>query len=368
MIAPPSLQSDILFQPLQLGELALTNRIIMSPMTRTRAGENDIATDLMVEYYRQRASAGLIVTEGVYPSRVGKGYWRMPGIADAAQIASWRKVADAVHAEGGKIVMQLMHCGRVVVLANRLFAAEVIAPSAVPCPQPVPGPDGVPAATAMPRAIAPDEIPALYEEFAQAARNARAAGIDGVELHAASGYLVHQFLDTASTQRSDAYGGSGEDRCRFAIGVLQAMADAIGAGRVGLRISPGNTFNGMAADEPEANFAPLLQAAEGMKLAYVHIMNMNLPEFDVLEMVRKYWSGPVLDNNGLTGASARELLQQGRAQGASFGRAFISNPDLPARLAQNAPLAPVQAASIYVGEERGYTDYPPLVASTTGAG
>ena len=230
--------SDPLFKPLQAGELQLRNRIIMSPMTRTRAGAGDVPTDLMVEYYRQRASAGLIVTEGTSPSPEAKGYWRMPGIWSEAQTAGWKKVADAVHAEGGRIVMQLMHCGRVVVPENRLYEADVIAPSALPCPDPVMGPEGKPLPCAMPRALRSDEMPRIAAEYAQAARSARAAGIDGVELHCASGYLINQFLNPHSNQRSDEYGGSAQNRARLPLMVLQAMADAIGAGRVGVRIAP----------------------------------------------------------------------------------------------------------------------------------
>ena len=195
--------TDPLFQAITLGELQLPNRIIMSPMTRTRAGAGDVPTDLMALYYRQRASAGLIVTEGTSPSAEAKGYWRMPGIWNEAQIAGWKKVADAVHQAGGRIVMQLMHCGRVIVPQNRLYEADVIAPSAIPCPDPVAGPDGQPLPCAMPRALRADEMPRIAAEYAQAARNARAAGIDGVELHCASGYLINQFLNPNSNQRTD---------------------------------------------------------------------------------------------------------------------------------------------------------------------
>jgi N-ethylmaleimide reductase len=207
--------TDNLFQPTSFGAIAVSNRMIMAPMTRDRAGPDDVPSDLMVEYYRQRATAGMIVTEGVQPSAVGKGYWRTPGIYSEAQIEGWAKIAEAVHVEGGKIVMQLMHCGRVVVSENRGYDSDVIAPSAIACTDKVPGPDGVPAATAMPRALAADELPALCDEFVQAAKNARAAGIDGVELHCASGYLINQFLNPASNQREVQWGGVVENRIRF---------------------------------------------------------------------------------------------------------------------------------------------------------
>ena len=352
--------SHSLFSPITLGDLALANRVVMAPMTRDRAGPGDVPTGLMVEYYRQRASAGLIITEGAQPSPAGKGYWRTPGIHSEAQIEGWRKVADAVHAEGGRIVMQIMHCGRVVVPANRGYEAEVIAPSALPCPDKVPGPDGVPADCAVPRAIATDEIPALVKEFAQAARNARAAGIDGVELHCASGYLVNQFLNPVSNHRSDAYGGPAENRIRFPLEVLTAMADAIGPGRVGFRIAPGNPYNGMDTRDPAATFVPFVKAADGLGLAYVHAIDMGLPDLDTLAMLRANWTGAIITNNMLTAETAQAVLDQGRAEAVSFGRPFIANPDLVARMQTGAPLAKPDYSLLYTGEERGYTDYPAI--------
>lgn len=347
-----------LFTPTALGEIALANRVVMAPMTRDRAGPGDVPADLMVEYYAQRASAGLIVTEGVQPSAVGKGYWRTPGIHSEEQIAGWRKVADAVHARGGRIVMQLMHCGRVVVAANRGFDADVIAPSAVPCPTQVPGPDGVPADCAAPRAITVDEIPALVADYAQAARNAVAAGMDGVELHCASGYLINQFLNPASNHRTDEYGGPVENRIRFPIAVLQAMADAIGPGRVGFRISPGNPYNGMDPSDPEATFGPFVKAANALGLAYLHVVDMGLADCDTLDLLRSSFGGPIIANNNLKAESAAALLDTGRAEAVSFGRAFIANPDLVERIRGGAPLAKPDYSLLYTGEERGYTDYP----------
>jgi len=352
--------TELLFAPAQLGDIQLANRIVMAPMTRDRAGPGDVPTPLMVEYYAQRASAGLIVTEGVQPSPAGKGYWRTPGIHSAAQIAGWRAVADAVHARGGRIVMQLMHCGRVVVPANRGYEADIVAPSAIPCPAKVPGPDGVPVACAMPRALDAGDIPAIVTEYAAAARNAVAAGMDGVELHGASGYLVNQFLNPASNRRTDAYGGAPENRIRFALEVLAAMADAIGAGRVGFRIAPGNGYNGMDPADPAATFAPLLAAAAGLGLAYVHVIDSEVPGFDPLALARSTFGGPVIANNNLDAARGAALLAAGRAEAVSFGRAFIANPDLVARIAAGAPLAKPDYAHVYTGEARGYTDYPAL--------
>ena len=352
--------SDSLFSPVALGAIELANRIVMAPMTRDRAGPGDVPTPLMVEYYAQRASAGLIVTEGVQPSAVGKGYWRTPGIHSAEQIEGWRAVADAVHARGGRIVMQLMHCGRVVVPANRGFDADVIAPSAIPCPAPVPGPDGVPVPTAMPREITVQEMPALLEEYAQAARNAIAAGLDGVELHCASGYLINQFLNPASNQRTDVYGGSAENRIRFPLEVLRALANAIGADRVGFRISPGNPYNGMDPTDPAATFGPFVKAADALGLAFCHVVDMGLPDLDTLALLRANFSGPIITNNNLKADSARALLDAGKAEAVSFGRAFIANPDLVERIAAGAPLAKPDFSLLYTGEERGFTDYPAL--------
>lgn len=346
-----------LFDPITLGAMELPNRIVMSPMTRDRAGNNDVPTPLMAEYYRQRASAGLIVTEGTQPSPAGKGYWRTPGIHSQAQIDGWARVAEVVHAEGGRIVMQLMHCGRVVVVANRGFEADVVAPTALPCPDKVPGPDGVPAETAMPRALDADELPALAAEFAQAARNARAAGIDGVELHSASGYLINQFLNPASNQRKDDHGGSAENRARFPAMVVGALADAIGAERVGLRISPGNPYNGMDPTNPGPTFAALLAAIAPLNLAYLHVLNLKLPDFDTLDFVRDHWHAPVIVNNMLTFETGQRLVESGQAEAVSFGRAFIANPDLVARFKAQAPLAKPDFSFLYSGEERGYTDY-----------
>lgn len=352
--------SDSLFSPVTLGEIELANRIVMAPMTRDRAGPGDAPGDMMVEYYAQRASAGMIVTEGVQPSPEGKGYWRTPGIHSAEQIRGWRKVADAVHARGGRIVMQLMHCGRVVVPANRGFEADVIAPSALPCPVQVPGPDGTPMDTASPRAIATAEIPALLEEYAQAARNAVAAGMDGVELHCASGYLINQFLNPASNQRDDELGGSVENRIRFPIMVLEALAGAIGAGRVGFRISPGNPYNGMDPADPAATFGPFVKAADALGLAFLHVVDMGLPDLDTLALLRANFSGPIIANNNLKADSARALLDGGQAEAVSFGRAFIANPDLVERIKAGAALAKPDFNLLYTGEERGYTDYPAL--------
>lgn len=352
--------SDI-FSPVRLGDLELANRVVMAPMTRDRAGAQDEPTDLMVEYYRQRASAGLIVTEGTQPSPAGKGYWRTPGIHSEVQISGWARVAQAVHGAGGRIVMQLMHVGRAAVRANKAPDAQTVAPSAIPCPDPIPGPDGVPVPTEMPRALAGAEIPGVIAEYVTAARNARVAGLDGVELHCASGYLPMQFLSSNSNQRTDAYGGTAENRVRFVVETLAALAAAIGPGRVGLRICPGVPFNGMADVDPAETYATLLRAIDGFGLAYCHLIHIPNRGFDALELVRENWSGPVIENCGLTLEKGQDLLAAGKAEALSFGYAYIANPDLVERFRRGLPLAKADRDTFYTGhgdDARGYTDYP----------
>ena len=356
-----------IFSPVRLGELDLANRVVMAPMTRDRAGPGDVPTRVMAEYYRQRAGAGLIVTEGTQPSPAGKGYWRTPGIHSEAQVAGWQAVADAVHADGGRMVMQLMHCGRASVRANKDPGAETVAPSALQCPDPIPGPDGVPQTTDMPRALETAEIAGVIAEYAAAARNARRAGIDGVELHCASGYLPMQFLSSNSNRRSDRYGGSVENRVRFAAETLAALAEAIGPGRVGFRICPGVALNGMADADPAETHATLLRAVDGLGLAYVHLIHLPNPGFDSLELARANWSGPVIENCGLTLDKATEILAAGNVEAVSFGFGFIANPDLVDRFRSGAALAKPDKATFYTGhgdDRRGYTDYPRADATT----
>jgi N-ethylmaleimide reductase len=354
--------SDI-FSPLRLGDIELANRIVMAPMTRDRAGPGDVPTDIMVDYYRQRAGAGLIVTEGTQPSPAGKGYWRTPGIHSEAQVEGWRKVADAVHGKGGKIVLQIMHVGRAAVRANKDPGAETVGPSAIRCPDKIPGPAGVPVETDMPRALETDEIRDVIAEYVAAARNAIRAGMDGVELHCASGYLPMQFLSSNTNQRTDRYGGPAGNRVRFVIETLQALADAVGPGRVGFRICPGVKFNGMDDANPHETYATLLKAVDGMGLAYVHLIHVPLEGQDALDLVRSNWSGPVIENAGLTLEKARAVLAEGKAEAVSFGYAFIANPDLVERFRTGAPLAKANRANFYTGEgddRLGYTDYPAL--------
>lgn len=347
-----------LFDPITLGAISLRNRIVMAPMTRSRAGEGDAPTALNVEYYRQRAGAGLIVTEGAQPSKNGKGYCRTPGIYTQQQIAGWKQVTDAVHAEGGSIVLQVMHCGRIGSHHNKDADAETVAPSAIRAKGQI-YTDAVGMADFdQPRALTTAEIPGVIEEYRQAALNAREAGFDGVELHVTSGYLPAQFLSTGTNQRTDGYGGSLNNRLRFVIETLEAMTGAVGADRVGFRICPGNPFNDLHDDNPQETFTALLQAASPMNLAYLHAIRSPLKTLDVFAMARAHFRGSLIVNDSFTAATGNAALADGTGDAVSFGRPFIANPDLVERFRRNLPLADFDLKSLYTPGPVGYTDYP----------
>ncbi|MFN8628043.1 MAG: alkene reductase [Candidatus Binatia bacterium] len=349
-----------LFDSVTLGDLQLGNRIVMAPMTRSRAGEGDAPDDLNVEYYRQRATAGLIVSEGTYPSKNGKGYCRTPGICTPAQIHGWRNVADAVHAAGGRIVLQIMHCGRIGSRYNKEPDAETIAPSAVRAVGQI-YTDAVGMADfEEPRALRLDEIPATIEEFRQATANASAAGMDGVELHCASGYLPMEFLSTGTNRRTDAYGGSVHNRIRFVVETLQAMIGVCGPGRIGMRICPGNPFNDLHDDDPVETYSALLDAIRPMRLAYLHVIRSPRSEIDAFGLARRHSDGPLVLNDSFDLATAAQAVSAGQAAAISFGRYFISNPDLVRRFREGAALAPMNNRTLYTPGAVGYTDYPAL--------
>jgi len=350
-----------LFDRYQLGDIELANRIVMAPMTRSRAGAGDVPTDLHVEYYRQRATAGLIVTEGTQPSANGKGYCRTPGIHSAEQIAAWQPVTDAVHAEGGRIFLQVMHVGRVASALNKDSQAETVAPSVVRAAGQIYTDQQGMVELDEPRALTTEEIPALIEEFRQATANAYAAGFDGVELHCASGYLPMQFLSTGTNQRSDAYGGSVEHRIRFVVEVLEAMASVDGSKRVGIRICPGNNFNDLQDDDPVATYSALLQAIDPLGLAYLHIIRSPRRSLDAFELGRNHFSGPLILNDSFDRDSAAQTVAAGEADLVSFGRFYISNPDLVRRFREGAPLNDFDNATLYTEGPQGLIDYPSLV-------
>lgn len=347
-----------LFTPVRLGALNLRNAIVMSPMTRSRAGAQDEPTDLHVEYYRQRAGAGLIVTEGVQPSPDGKGYCRTPGIYSPAQIKGWRRVAEAVHAEGGLVVMQLMHCGRVASRLNKPDGSDIVAPSAVTAKAEIYAEGHGLVPVDPPRALSTDEVVQVVQDYRQAALNARAAGMDGVELHCSSGYLPMQFLSSNTNLRDDRYGGSAENRIRFVMECLTAMGEAIGFDRVGLRVCPGFGYNDIDDADPAETYGLLFDRASALGLAYLHLVRRSFPKVDNFALTRAHWRGPLILNNELDGASAAQALRDGLADAVSFGRPFIGNPDLVERLRRGLPLSGYDQGRVYTPGPQGYIDYP----------
>ncbi|MEU3460193.1 alkene reductase [Streptomyces sp. NPDC006733] len=348
------------FDPIDLAGLRLPNRIVMAPMTRSRA-YGTIPTPAMAEYYAQRASAGLIITEGVQPSAVGQGYPDTPGLHSAEQIAGWRTVTDAVHAAGGRIFAQLMHAGRI-------GHPDLLPDGLVPVgASPVAAAGQVylhegPKAFIAPRELEEAEILATVADFATAARNAIEAGFDGVEIHGANGYLVHQFLAPNTNHRTDGWGGGAEERIRFAVEVTRAVVEAVGADRTGLRISPGNPYNDIAEPDPEAVYSALVRAVEPLGLAYLHLVEG--ADRDLTLRLRKQYAGTLVLNvwseRRPTPPEAVALIEDGTADLLSYGALFLANPDLPRRLAAGGPFNAPDSATFFGGDERGFTDYPAL--------
>ncbi|MGW8888952.1 alkene reductase [Streptomyces sp. NPDC055749] len=351
------------FDPIDLAGTQLANRIAMAPMTRSRAGEGGTATDLTVEYYTQRASAGLIITEGIQPSPVGQGYPFTPGLHNAEQVASWRKVTESVHAAGGRIFAQLMHSGRIghpVLLPDGLVP---VGPSPVAAVGQVYTHVG-PKDFVEPRELTDAEIRETIADFAAAARNAVEAGFDGVELHGANGYLIHQFLAPGTNLREDEWGGSDEARIRFAVEVVKAVVAEIGAERTALRISPSNPYNGIEEPAPDAVYTALVREIEPLGLAYLHV----LEGVDIRELtlaLRKQFTGTFVLNaltEGPTGPDDHTVIDDGIADVISYGALFLANPDLPARLKAGGPFNTPDASTFFGGDAKGYTDYAALDA------
>ncbi len=353
-----------LFEPLTVKSWTLANRLVMAPLTRNRA-EGTVPGDLQAEYYSQRAGAGLIITEGSQPSARGQGYPHTPGFHSPEQLAGWTKVADAVHAKGGLIVAQLMHAGRIAHPDNT-GGEEIVAPSAIAAPGEMftgTGPKPHP----VPRALETDEIPDAVQEFVTAARNAIEAGLDGVEIHAANGYLIHQFLAPGSNQRTDQYGGSPANRARFAVEVTRAVVEAVGADKVGIRISPAHNIQGATEEDAadvEATYTGLVQEIAPLGLAYLSILAD--PRQDLVQSLRKEFGGVVIANDGFgtitTKADAQAILDEDLADAVAVGRLYLANPDLPTRWATGAELNEPDSATFYGGGAEGYTDYPALSA------
>ena len=352
-----------LFSPYKLGNLELPNRMVMAPLTRNRAGEGNVPGTLNVTYYVQRASAGLIIAEATQVSPQGLGYPSTPGIHSPEQVAGWKQVTDAVHQHGGRIFLQLWHVGRISHPDLQPDGVLPVAPSAI-------APKGQ-AATyegmkpfVTPRALETSEIPEIVEQYRQGAENALAAGFDGVEIHAANGYLLDQFLRDGTNQRTDEYGGSLENRTRLLLEVTEAVTGVWGAERVGVRLSPSGTFNDMHDSDPLATFGYAAEALNRFGLAYLHIVEVN--EADLrhggtevpTRHLRDHFTGTLMVNGGYDRDRGNAVLAKGEADLVSFGTLFLANPDLPQRFALNVPLNQPDIASFYGGSEKGYTDYP----------
>ena len=348
---------DALFTPVRLGDIELQNRIVMAPMTRSRANADDTVSALHVEYYGQRATAGLIISEGIHPSPTGKGYTLSPGLYSDEQQALWRDVTDAVHAQNGRIVCQIMHCGRVGHPDNKAPGTEMIGPSAVACQAEIYTPRGM-QPMPVPRAIDRSEIAGIIEEYCQAARRAIAAGFDGIELHCTSGYLPAQFLSTGTNRRTDDYGGSLENRLRFVLELTQALCAAVGSGRVGLRACPGNPFNDLHDDDARETFAALFTALAPMGLAYLHVIRMASTGIDNVALAQECFKGALIVNDSYSAEEADQLLAANGAAAVSFGRPFVANPDFVARVASGEALSRMDGKTLYTLGAKGYTDYP----------
>ena len=352
-----------LFAPFKLGRITLTNRVVMAPMTRNRSPNNVPNADV-VTYYAQRATAGLIITEGVSPSPNGVGYARIPGFYSAEQVAAWRPVAAAIHAQGGHAFVQLMHTGRASHQDNLPAGAKVVAPSAIALADPIHVDATGPVPPTPPVALTDAEVLATIEEYAQAAANAVEAGFDGVELHGANGYLIEQFLGSATNHRTDKWGGSVENRIRFAVEVAKAAIARIGADRVGIRLSPYGVFNGQVPDaETDALYTQLATELSGLGLAYIHIVDhsaMGAPPVSATlkAAIRAAFKGPYILSGGYTDAAkAQADIDAGLGDLVAYGRPFLANPTLVAKLAAGAELAQPNYGLLYTPGPEGYIDY-----------
>jgi N-ethylmaleimide reductase len=362
------MSDDILFTPIRAGALALPNRVLMAPMTRNRAGQGHVPTPVMAEYYRQRATAGLIVTEATQISPRGIGYPNTPGIHSSEQVEGWRGVTKAVHEAGGRVVLQLWHVGRSSHPLYQPNGELPVSSSAIAIPGQVYTPEGM-KPYPVPRALETAEIPGIVADYARGAANAKAAGFDGVEIHGANGYLIDQFLRDGVNRRGDAYGGSLEKRLRFPLEVATAVAAAWEPSRVGIRLSPSGTFNGMSDADPVATFSAALRELSALKLAYVHVVEPTEadrrhggPGWKAASAVdlRRHFQGTYIAAGELTREKAVALIREGFADAAAFARLYISNPDLVERFRRGAAIAPSDSKTYYGGTEKGYTDYPAL--------
>jgi N-ethylmaleimide reductase len=348
-----------LFTPLKIGALTVPNRILMAPLTRCRADKDHVPTTLMAEHYSQRASAGLIIAEATAVMEGCSAFWTEPGIYNAAQVAGWKVVTDAVHAKGGQIVLQIWHGGRAChPLMNG--GAIPVAPSAIPITNDeIHTPNGK-VAHVTPQALTDAEIPGIIAGFKAAAVNAKAAGFDGVEIHGANGYLLDEFLRDGSNQRSGAYGGTVENRARLLLEVLAATIEVWGSDRVGLRVSPLNSYNSMMDSDPVATYSWLAKQLNDYHLAYLHVMRADFlgeQHGDVMTPIRSIYQGVMIGNMGYGSEEAEDAIASGKLDAVAFGTSFLANPDLPARFAQNAKLNVPDSSKFYSSGAEGYTDY-----------
>jgi N-ethylmaleimide reductase len=349
-----------LFQPLQAGALTLPNRILMAPLTRCRAEDGHVPGELMAIHYAQRASGGLLIAEATMAIEGNSAFWHEPGIHNAAQVAGWKKVTDAVHKAGGRIFLQIWHGGRAChPLLND--GAQPVAPSALPITNDeVHTPEGKKPYTT-PRELRDDELPAIVAGFRKAAENAKAAGFDGVEVHGANGYLLDEFLRDGANKRSGPYGGPIENRARLLLEVLDAVTDVWGGDRVGLRLSPLNSFNSMIDSDPIGLITWLAKRLNDYGLAYLHVMRGDFfgqQHGDVLTPARQHFKGVLIGNMGYTPQEAATAIESGQLDAVAFGTAFLANPDLPARIKVGASLNKPNPATFYSPGAEGYTDYP----------
>lgn len=350
-----------LFEKLKIGNLELENRIVYSPMTRSRADDAGVQPDFAAEYYRQRASAGLLITEATNVSPLAKGYVRTPGIYTDEQIESWRKITDAIHAENGKVFMQIFHTGRIALPDFLPENQKPVAPSAVKANGQNYTDDGM-KEFVEPRELTTEEVKATVKDFAAAAKNAIVAGFDGVEIHGANGYLVHQFLGTNTNLRTDEYGGSDENRARFLLEVVDAIAAKIGAEKLGLKISPTVSFNDMQDENAKEFYPYIVEELNKRNLAYLHVGFEETPKMDIHwhKFLRPLFQGIYFANGGFDEEKGEKFLQENFADAIVYGKLFLANPDLPKRFKLDAELNDWDADTFYTPGEKGYTDYPTL--------
>ncbi len=349
-----------LFTPVTLGSLELSNRIIMAPLTRNRAGEGNVPQALNTEYYTQRATAGMIITEATQVSAQGVGYPATPGIHSTEQVAGWLKVTDAVHAKGGRIFLQLWYCGRISHPSLLPDQQLPVAPSAIKPEGEAVTYEGM-QAFVEPHALETGEIADIVEQYRVAAHNAKSAGFDGVEVHAANGYLVDQFLRDSTNRRTDRYGGSLENRIRFLQEVIQAVLQAWEPGRVGVRLSPENSFNDISDSDPQTTFNFVAEQLSELGLAYLHVVegDMTTGEAEMdYQQLRKRFGGHYMANNGYDFELGQASVKNDQADSVAFGKLFLANPDLVERFAQSAELNEPDVETFYGGDAKGYTDYP----------